>query len=265
MKRFIAGILCAVMVATSLTCAVFAGDFSLEQDFLHDDTYTLGDVNNDGAINAQDAYLLKSAIVGKETGKAFLIDAADFDADTKCGATDSYSLKLCLSGMKKSEDFENGKQVYRMTIAGHDISEYCIVLPENATSDDNIYFAYLNFMKYIRYLTGVEIPVCYGEATTEKAVYFHNVSMDTELGEHLGYEGYRYEVTEGNLNIYGTYRGNMYAVFDILEDYLGLRFYSNSETFVYKQRTVDIPEGVSVDKIPEINFRYARHTFGRNA
>ena len=46
---------------------------------------------------------------------------------------------------------------------------------------------------------------------------------------------------------------------------LGIRFYSNSETFIYKQRNTDIPEGVSVEKIPEINFRYARHTFGRNA
>ena len=83
------------------------------------------------------------------------------------------------------------------------------------------------------------------------------------IGKRKGCRGYRYDVTDGNLNIYGTYRGNMYAVFEILEDYLGFRFFAPSETFLYKARIVDIPEGVSSEVIPDINFRYARHTFGR--
>ena len=31
----------------------------------------------------------------------------------------------------------------------------------------------------------------------------------------------------GDLFIYGTYRGTMYSVFEILEDYLGIRFYAD--------------------------------------
>jgi len=264
MKKILAILLSLTMLIGTMAIAAQAGDFYLEQDFLHDDTYILGDVNDDGAVNAMDSLLLRTTIAGNcET--AINLEAADFDANGQCSAPDSYSLKLCLAGNKSTEDFEGGKQVYRMTIAGNDISELCIVLPEDSTTDDNIYFAYLNFMKYVRYLTGVEIPMVKGTAITENAIYFHDVKIDSELGQYLGVEGYQYNVTDGDLNIYGTYRGNMYAVFDILEDYLGMRFYSNSETFVYKQRLVDIPEGTEAEVIPEITFRYARHTFGRNA
>ncbi len=263
MKKILALLLCAIMLIGS-AAAVSAGDFSLELGFLKDDTFKLGDVDGNGLVNAQDAFYIKASIVGVETGIDMILDAADLDADSKCGAGDSFCMKMVLSGAKTTDDFGDSMQVYKMTIAGTEITQMSIVLPEGSTEDDNVYFASLNLMKYVRYLTGYELPMSYGESTTAKAIYFHDVALDSELGQTLGIEGYRYDVTDGNLNIYGTYRGNMYAVFDILEDYLGIRFYSNSETFVYKQRVVDIPEGVSVEKIPEINFRYARHTFGRN-
>ncbi|MBR6676169.1 MAG: DUF4838 domain-containing protein, partial [Clostridia bacterium] len=263
MKKIVSVFLSLLMLFCALASTVSAGDFYIEQDFMYDDTYVMGDVNSDGEVNAIDSLSLKLTIAGSISGDEIEQQPADFDANGQISAIDSYYLKLCLAGQSSTSDFEKGRQVYRMTIAGTDISELSIVLPEDYTTDDNIYFAYLNFMKYVRVLTDVEIPMSRGTAATEKAIYFHDVELDSELGEILGVEGYRYDVTDGNLNIYGTYRGNMYAVYDILEDYLGMRFYSSAETFVYKQRLVDIPEGVSVEKIPELNFRYARHTFGR--
>ncbi|MBQ4066218.1 MAG: DUF4838 domain-containing protein, partial [Clostridia bacterium] len=263
MKKLFSIILAVSMLVSTMAVAASAGDFSLELDFLHDDTYLLGDTNGDDAVNAMDSMTMRQAIAGISTAEINM-DAADFDANGSLSAPDAYSLKLCISGAKPTSDFEP-HQLHRFTIAGTDIKDLCIVLPASSTTDDNIYFAYLNFMKYVRYVTGVEIPMTKGTPSTEKAIYFHSVELDSELGEILGVEGYRFDVTDGNLNIYGTYRGNMYAVYDILEDYLGFRFYSNSETFIYKQRLVDIPEGTSVEKIPDIIFRYARHTFGRNA
>ncbi len=263
MKKVLAIMLSALMLFSSMAAVVSAGDFYLDQGFKHDETFVLGDVNSDGTINAMDSFYLKTTIAGS-CDIEINTEASDFDADSKLAAPDSYSLKVCLAGVKSASDFENDKQVYKMTIGGTPISEMSIVMPEGSTTDDNVYFACLNLMKYIRYVTGIEMPITWGSAATEKAVYFNVVDLKSELGEELGVEGYKYDVTEGNLNIYGTYRGNMYAVFDILEDYLGMRFYSPNETFVYKQRTVDIPEGVSSTKIPEINFRYARHTFGRS-
>ncbi len=263
MKKIFAVVLALVMLFGTMAATVSAGELYLYQDFIYDDTFTLGDVNGDSSVNAIDSYWLRMVIAGANDGSA-VQQAGDFDGDGSCNAPDSYNLKVCLAGYRSVSSFENGNQVYNMTIGGVDISEMSIVLPSDATSDDNIYLAYLNFMKYIRNVTGIEMPLTYGSSRTEKAVYFHDVDLKSELGQILGVEGYRYDVTDGNLNIYGTYRGNMYAVYDILEIYLGIRFFSSSATFVYKQRSVDIPEGVNVEKIPEIHFRYARHTFGRS-
>ncbi len=261
MKKILAILLSVTMLLGTMVAIVSAGEVYLYQEFTYDDTYTLGDVNDDGQVNAMDSFLMKTTIAGSSDTE-INTEAADFNASGSCDAPDSYTLKICLAGVKALKDFEPN-QVHKMTIAGVDISELSIVLPADTTTEDNTYFAYLNFMKYIRNVTGIEIPLCWGTASTEKAIYFNLVALDSELGEELGIDGYKFDVTDGNLNIYGTYRGNGYAVFDILEDYLGIRFYHGNDTFVYKQRLVDIPEGTNVTKIPDINFRHARQTFGQ--
>ncbi len=249
------------MLGSTLGLSAFAGDFWLDQGFLVDDSFNLGDVNEDGAVDAKDALYMAANIKGLP-GYGMNFEAADFNADNEFDAKDYYFEKLCLSGISKPADYGDNKAIYKLTIGGNELADYTIVVPEETTTDDNIWFAYLNLMKYIRFATGHEIPVAYGSASTAKAITFHNVTMDTPLGQELGYEGYKYEITDGNLDIYGTFRGNMYAVFDILEDYLGYRFYAPTETFVYKNRTVDIPDNISSEVIPVFNFRYARQTFG---
>jgi len=268
MKKILAVLLTAMMLIPSLVGVVDAavGEIYLEQNFINDETYVMGDANGDESVDGKDALALKATVAGLTS---FNVDsqASDFDADGALGAKDSYSLKTILSGAKKSEDYEivNGKKVqtYKFTIAGNSISDYCIVVPADSSKEDNTYFAYLNFMKYVRQATGIEIPLAWGTPTTEYAVYFNSIDLNSEEGQEIGIDGYRYDVTDGNLNIYGTYRGNGYAVFDILEDYFGFRFYKGYETYQYKSRLVDIPEGVSVEKIPVINFRHARQTFGQ--
>ena len=215
MKKLLTVLLCAAMLIGTLSVMASAVYFELEQGFLYDETFILGDVNGDKSVDGKDALSLKAAVSGL-AGYTVDMNAADFDTDSSASAKDSYSLKLVLSGAKTSEDFENGRQIEKLTIAGNNISDYSIVLPTDATEEDNIYFAYLNLFKYVRKATGVELPLTYGNARTEKAIYFHNVKLDSELGRELGVEGFKYDVTDGNLNIYGTYRGNMYAVFEIL-------------------------------------------------
>lgn len=264
MKKLLS-LLIAVLTVFSMSVSVFAEfEIWLEQNFLYDETFTLGDVNDDGVVNASDSYLIKRYNAGF-TDMKLIMDAADFDADTKCTATDSFYIKLCISGNKKTSDFESGKPVYKMTIGGNDISKYSFVLPEGTTDEDNVYLAYRLLFKYIRYLVGVELPLSYGTAQTEKAIYFNSLEVDDGgYGSTLGYDGMKYEVVDGDLNIYGTWRGNMYAVYEIIENYLGVRFYSDSETFVYKTRTTDIPEGTSVEIIPQLNYRFAKQTYSTN-
>lgn len=264
MKKILSAVLCTLMLLLNVFSVSAEFEIWLEQEFIYDDTFTLGDLNSDGSVNAMDAYFIKASLVGSAD---FPINssAADFDADTKIAASDSYSLKLCLSGTKKPEDFENGKPVYRLTIAGTDISEYSFVLPEGATDEDNVYVAYRLLFKYIRYLTGVELPVSYGTSLTEHSINFTVLDpVNDEYGQVLGYDGMKYEVVDGDLNIYGTWRGSMYAAYEIIEKYLGVRFFSDEQTFVYKTRVSDIPEGTCVETVPQLNYRFAKQTYSTN-
>ena len=262
MKKIISLSLVLIMVLSMSITTMAAYNFKLGQTFTNDDSFSIGDVNGDGSVNAQDAYFMRANLVGLDTGDAFVEDAADFDADSKISASDSYSLKLCLAGAKNPFDFENGNQVYKFTIGGNDISMYSIVLNDGITDENNSYFAYLNLRNYVEKVTGYKLGLSYGTANTEKAIYLNELDLFSERGQELGVEGYKYEVKDGNIYVEGTYRGTMYAVYEILEEYLGIRFIANRETFVYKQRTVDIPEGTSVEYIPRIVFRHACQTYG---
>jgi len=264
MKKLFCILLTLAMVFGGVLSVAAEYEIWLEQEFVYDDTFTLGDVNDDGAINAMDSYYVKTAIAGVceiELNSS----ASDFDANSQLSAPDSYSLKLCLAGAKTTADFENGKPTYKLTVAGNDLSGYSFVLPVGTTDEDNAYVAYRLLFKYIRYLTGVELPVYYGEAETEHAITFNVFDpVEDEYGRTLGYDGMKYEVVDGNLNIYGTWRGNMYAAYEIIEQFLGVRFFSDSQTFVYKQRVSDIPEGTSVEIIPQLRYRFVKQTYSTN-
>ena len=256
MKRLISIFLAMLMLAGTLSIGTFAA-----QEFVNDETFTIGNADDsaDGKVNGQDAYMIKSYLAGKSYALGSIcLDAADFNADGTVNATDAYYLKCLLAGKMNASDFENGKQIYRLTVAKNDISEYSIVVPEGYTDEKNAYYSAEILQHYISVATGIELPILNDGTVPEKAIVIHDVDRHSELGEELGSEGYIYEVTGGVLNIYGTYRGNMYAVYEILESYLGFRFYDHFYVFLYKHRTVDIPEGTSVELLPEIKFRFCR-------
>ena len=238
-----------------------AFDFSLPQTFVNDETYVLGDVNGDGTVNAMDSYSIKVSMVGASD---VVLDpnASDFNADGKCDSIDSYSLKLCLAGVHSTGFYENGTQLYKLAIAGNDISEYSIVLNEGITDEDNSYFSALLLKKYINKVVGIDLPICFGTPAGERGIYINQIDLFSEEGQEYGLEGLTYSVTDGDLLICGTLRGTMYAVYEIIENYLGVRFFADRETFVYKQRRVDIPEGTSVAIDPKITFRVARQSYG---
>ena len=269
MKKIISITLVLMMLVSMAGPVSAMWNFGFSQDFVNDETYILGDANGDESVDGKDALSLKAAVAG---ASAFEIDteASDFDADGDISAKDSYSMKLIISGMKTSADYEtvNGKhvQVYKFTIAANDISEYTIVLNGDTTDEDNSYFAALNLKKYIEVATGVDLPIVFGESakTTERMIRIRQIDLFSDEGQEYGVEGLKYEVKDGDLFIYGTYRGTMYSVFEILEDCLGFRFYSNDFTYVYKARTVDIPEGTVYEFTPKLVLRHSCQTYGSN-
>ena len=264
MKKLISALLALLMLAGTLAVGISAATI------VKDETFIIGnaDASADGKTNGQDAYMIKSYLAGKSYAlDNICLDAADMNADGTVNATDAYYLKCLLAGKMNISDFENGSQIYRLTIAKNDIKEYSIVVPEGYTREKNAYYAAEILQRYIWISTNYQFePEILNDGTVpEKAIVIHDVDRHSALGEELGSEGYKYDVTGGVLNLYGTYRGNMYAAYDIVEDYLGYRFYDDQYTFSYKHRTVDIPEGLSESVQPKMKFRYCGQNVRKNA
>ena len=150
MKKILSLVLASLMLISVLTVGTGAAQYnpevldeenlSLTQNIIRDKTFSLGDLDGNGDVNAIDSLFIKSSM----TGSADIDineEAADFDADGAITAKDSYFIKTCLSGKAKAEQYENGKQLYSLTIGGVSITEFSLVIPEDAEYDSNLYFA----------------------------------------------------------------------------------------------------------------------------
>ena len=252
------------VISLALVLAMLLGTLAvnaLAQDFEIDATYTLGDVNDDGAVDASDALAAQRYLSGAADA-AIVRDALDLDADGNATAYDTYLLKQCLANARSLSEFDNGTALFLFTIGGNPISTYSLVVPADTDAEtSNALFAAEELQKYTKIATGVELPICFGTYSTENAVFFHQYDENSPEGAEFGVEGFRYEVADGQLNVYGTRRGNMYAVYEILEEYVGFRFYNRERSMIYKNRTVDLPEGTYVDRVYDVSYRHVSHTF----
>ena len=253
MKRVVSIILLLAMLCTSFGIQAAAATVEVK------DNYVLGDVNGDGVVDAKDELSAAKYLSGAADA-SIIRNALDLDADSNATAHDVYLLKQCLAGQKNIAEYEtaNGgvQALYNLTIAENPISTYCIVLDADVDKDGNAYYAATELQRYVKSATGVVLPISLGTATMENVIRFHQYDELSEEGLVYGIEGYRYEVIDGQVNIYGTRRGNMFSVYELLEDYLGYRFYNGTKTAIMKQRTVDIPEGLFVNRTPQLEFRF---------
>lgn len=235
-------------------------NFDITQTVMEDETFSLGDVNDDGITNSVDSFFIKATIAGAG-GAECNLNAADFTADGKISSADSFIIKTCIAGASKISDYENGHQLYSLAIGGASIKDFTIVIPEDTAFDSNVYYATELLYEYIKKATGISLSIERGTASGSNAIYIHHVEDSSELGIELGHEGYKYVVSDGDLHIYGTHRGCMYAAYEIIEEYLGYSFFAREHTFSYKQRYVDIPEGTEKTVIPSYRFRHTKSTF----
>ena len=262
MKRLLSFILTVFML-----CGILSLGTAAWADPQVDPLFSLGDADGNGVFDARDALALKAFVV---YGSEINTDAADFNADGKATAKDAYYLKAVFAGVAMLSDFDSDAPVYNFTIAGNPISDYEIVLPEdvvfaevNTGYNDNCSFAAEILQHTLREATGFSPKIVIGESAKPHKIYIYKIDVDSPLAAELdlGIENYLYEVKSGDLHIYGTLRGTMYAVYEILENYLGIRYYSERYTYFPKMRTADIPEGTRIyHKVP-LEYRFT----GQNA
>lgn len=272
MKKFLSVLLCLVMLASTLAASVGAAQYnpeildednlSITQPIMKDQTFILGDVNGDENVDAKDALYMSANVLGLP-GYAMNEESADFSADGEFDTKDVYYMKMCLSGLSSTKDYGDNKQLYKFTIGGYDIKDYTLVIPTDAVYDSNLYFATELLYEYIKIATGHALTIERGDKSGAHAIFLHNVEDDSEQGAALGHEGYTYRVDDGDLHIYGTHRGNMYAAYEIIEDYLGFNFFSSQGTFSFKQRCVDLPEETDVTFVPKNRFRHSKSTLNQ--
>lgn len=251
----------SAILATVMLLSVFSV-FAAAQEFLCDDTYEIGNIDRseDGSVNAIDVYCIRSYITGYEVNAD--LNAADINGDGKVDTVDVYLLRCILVSQYDISDFDNGKQIYTLQIGGTDISEFDISLPDYTSDETNGMYTAETLQKYILEATGSRLRIVRGASVSEHSIIIHEVDRWSELGLELENENYKYTVKNGNLELYGTYRGNMYAAFEIIEKYLGYRFFDGNYTFLYKTRFVNIPDGTDVFFKPYLRFRHTGQNVG---
>jgi hypothetical protein len=204
----------------SMAIGTFALEGNSATHSVHtDEAFILGDANGDGAVDMKDSIDLKKACAGINTVGE---NEADINADGIINAKDLLVLKKCNAEVDELSNYDNAKPVDSFSIAGNDISQYSIVYHEDAKYVENSYYAADTLRKYIDIAVGCNIPVVTEDKLeTEHKIEMVDVKTIPGLEEELEIENYKYEVVEGDLLIYGTRRGNMYAITEIAEDYLG--------------------------------------------
>ncbi len=179
-----------------------------------------------------------------------------------------YFANYCADQDEIDVTYGEGFRVKKLTIAGRDISEYSIYLFPDA--DECHTFAAQELRKYIGLACGY-----YPNIVSEKRdhmIVFERLLDDPTLGE----EGFTLSVKDdGNLYITGgKWRGCMYGVYELLERYIGWRFFYNKQTddyfteaaeedlyYLYDSEHVDIPAGLSDTQLPSFTYRMGRHGY----
>lgn len=143
--------------------------------------------------------------------------------------------------------YHEGTRIGRLTIAGNDISQFTISLPEDA--NENMKFAASELVRLIEKATGVTLPVVTGAAAGRV------IRFDYSYDEALSYDGYEYEVKDGSLFIRGAVkRGAMNAVWRFLENELDWRGLIYGEAVLTPADSVDIPEGTLKSETPAFQY-----------
>ena len=133
-----------------------------------------------------------------------------------------------------------------------------IVLPAQATAVEQTAAQELQY--YFKKMTGNEHPIVTEGTQSEGSIYVGATQAATAAGvtfedNDLG-EGWAIKAQNGNLYLAGgKTRGVLYAVYHLLEDVFGVRWWNMWEEYVPQYDTITIPDGYDRSGVPAIGYR----------
>lgn len=147
---------------------------------------------------------------------------------------------------------------YRLAEEGR--SDYLIVLPERPTATERTAAAELQ--AYLEKISGVKLPVADRPAAGKKALYVGwSDGAKQLLGDGVRPEGMKPDqvllrsFASGDIVLTGhSVRGPLYAVYTLLEEVLGVRFFTHDAEMVPRRRRLVLPE-LNIDYAPPIAVR----------
>lgn len=263
MKKVLSLVLAAGMLLSVVACkntepTVLAATSSAEK-FLAD---RLGSIPDD-------------VIVGDaKTAESYGVDMSDFDSEgyivrtigdktlvfgkTEDGldrAVRYYANYVYGNPVPVDKAYGEGARLENFTICERPISDYVITVteehPEGAYPESTAYAA-TELASLIKQATGITVPVA------DDAAGKPYIRLTCDGSGDNGEEGFTVTVTDdGNVEILGGLkRGCLYAVYDIAEKWLGMRFVSYDYTYIYEQDLVDITPDMSYSDAPGMLLRY---------
>ena len=156
--------------------------------------------------------------------------------------------------------------VKKMTIGGTNLDRFTIVCHDYGETYEGYAgvsetYAAKQLSKYLKYATGVELPVVY-DNNVPKADGAHEIIVGaTDRGcpedvSGLGTEGFVIAAEGGDLYIAGgEIRGALYGVYEFLEEYVGCRFFASDCEVIYRSQLVEIPEGLRDEQQSDMIYR----------
>lgn len=213
-----------------------------------------GDVNNDGEVNNKDVVTLFRYVSGGK--KADDETVYDYNKDGDVNNKDVVALFRALS----TGTVEEAPKTYEaIKIGGTPLTEFSVVIPVKPAA--NIKTVAEDLIRLIEFENGVRLPLITDEDKVPHSIILGVTARDTasviSARGTVKDDGYALIEDNGDLYITGSIvRGTMNGVYDFLQNYLGIRFYSDTFTFIRDDSIKDVLKGQKTVFNPVLPGRY---------
>ncbi len=242
MKKLLSLLLALLMASSSavmITAAESEPEVSVTAKAMPD--RLLGDINGDNLVDINDAMALFQNSMLPEQFPTDYPGSLDLDKNDVVDINDAmrlfqYSMLPDMFPIEWGVDFDtNPYPVNQLTINGADISEY--VIATNAAAGGVMSHAATELQKYIELTTGALLPIDEDgvEAGTKRILIDETEVTDNEK-VHI------YNDADGLVLAGTAKRSCLYAVYNLLEEQLGWRFFAEDAEVCYESDSIDLSD-----------------------